>query len=789
MHPMMAIIAVALLTSAALAAEFAVPPQNLFTAFYRNELTDAVEAGFTLTPDSSRPCASIAVHNLGVNATGWDAVYVTVPAEFADSDNATVVAQGYYCAGYAEGYSTGARILQQHWNMEITDEWNDAIPETRMWINNHTAYMDAQVAANPTDSYWQQVGNFLTQLKGMHAGYTAWADGQLPSANTTPLEFLDIFLINFVFEFYDVATAMEVLYPPTMRSLVPSAAGSGVSLTPRTERGRRVYGSHCSALIKKTDDGDLIMSHNTWSTFESMLRQYKTYVFGSAYSVSFSSYPGTIHSGDDFYVLGSDFTVQETTNENNNPVTTAPYVDALAVSEFIRVMVSNRFATNGSHWADLFCSYNTGTYNNQWMVVDMAKFTLSMGTVTNDTLWIIEQMPNMCKKGDQSAILESAGYWASYNRPFYADVFAWGGFLAHEQEYGTLFSYADNYRANIFRRNESRVTSVETMKDLMRYNDYLHDPFSIVPNCTNCSPVYSPYLSIACRADLVPRNASYGVMDQFIGQYDTAAIDAKIISASLMRQPTVSPWIISSPTYGGSSNIPPFRFSTSLYNQSRHQGIPDTMNFDWLQSDAAFNGAPSVNPNAATADIGSLSVHYSTTNYSNTNFAESLYYLFVSVCAMRGAPLPSRELILAMTQVQVSSRYGFNLYVVPFHFIAVDQPAAAPAPAPVNATHLLAVGAAASVGFSVQDAYNALLFASDAELSTVGISSVTYTTTTTTDPDETPHKWTWILGTCVGGVALVALIVVVIRRKVGGGGYEHVREDGDLSAMNKFDQA
>jgi hypothetical protein len=777
--------AAALLTFGALAAEFAVPPQNLFTTFYRNENTGSIEVGFTLTPDASKPCASIAVHNGGVNLTGWDAVYVTVPAELADSTNSTVVGNGYYCAGYAEGYATGFRILQQHWNMEITDEWNDAIPETRMWITNHTAWMSAQVAANPSDAYWQQVGHFWSQLKGIQAGYADWASGQLPLVSPTPLELLDIFLINFVFEFYDVATAMEVLHPPVMRSLVPSGAKSGgVVLTPRTERGRRVYGSHCSALIKKTDD-DLIMSHNTWSTFESMLRQYKTYVFGTSYSVSFSSYPGTIHSGDDFYVLGSDFTVQETTNENYNPVATAPFVDALSVSEFIRVMVSNRFATNGSHWADMFCEHNSGTYNNQWMVLDMAKFTLSMSRVTNDTLWVVEQMPNMCKKGDQSSVLESTGYWASYNRPFFPDVFAWGGFLAHEEEYGTLFSYADNYRANIFRRNESQVTSVESMKDIMRFNDYLHDAFSIVPNCTNCTPANSPYLSIACRADLVERNANYGVLDQFIGQFDTAAIDAKIISASLVRQPTVSPWIISSPTYGGLSNIPPFRFSTSLYNETRHQGIPDLMNFDWLQADAAFNGAPTVNPNAATVEIGSLSVHYNTANYSNENFAESLYYLFVSICAMRGAPLPTRELIIAMTQVQVSSRFGFNVYVVPFQFVKVDQPAATSAPAPVNAT----LGDAGAFVFSVQDAYNALLFATDAELSTVGISSVTYATATTT-PDETPHKWTWILGASVGGVALVVLVVIIIRRKSGGAAYDEVRDEEEVAAMNKtYNQA
>lgn len=772
------IVGLAVVVLSASAAEFAVPPQNLFTTFYRNMNTGEIEPGFTLSPAQSVACASIAVHNEGMSASGWDAVYVSVPAAFADASNSSLVDAGYYCAGYAEGYSTGRRIMQTHWNLEIAEEWANAIPETQMWITNHTNFMEGRVAAFPEDPYWQQVGHFIAQIRGLHAGYSAWADGQLPSANATSLSYLDIFLINFVFEFYDVATAMEVLFPPTLRTIA-----NPLGLTPRTQKGRRVYGSHCSALIKKTDGGDLIMSHNTWSTFESMLRQYKTYVFGSTYSVSFSSYPGTIHSGDDFYVLGSDFTVQETTNENNNPVATAPFVDALSVSEFIRVMVANRFASNGSHWADIFCNYNSGTYNNQWMVVDMAKFMLSMNVVTNDTLWVTEQMPNKCIKGDQSQILQSTGYWASYNRPFYKEIFEWGGFLAHEQQYGTLFSYSENYRAEIFRRNESQVVSVETMKDIMRYNNYLHDPFSIVPNCSTCTPAYSPYLSIACRADLVPRNANYSDMAQFIGQFDEAAIDAKIISASMMRQAQVTPWIVSSPTYGGLSQIPPFRFSTSLYNQSRHQGIPDLMGFDWMQSDEVFNGASVARPNAATTPVGALSVHYTSANFSNANFISSVYFLVVSVCAQRSVTPPALSTIDAMTQIQVSSRLGNNLYIVPFSF--VDAPAS-----PANSS-VQEDGAESVVVFTAQDAYNILLWSTDMELATVGISSVTFTAAAP-PAESTPHKWTWILGASLGGVAVLALVVIVVYRKVAGrnGEYVDIRgEEHEISPMNKYNQS
>jgi hypothetical protein len=38
------------------------------------------------------------------------------------------------------------------------------------------------------------------------------------------------------------------------------------------------------------------------------------------------------------------------------------------VLEFMRNILANRLANNGSHWADIYTQYNSGTYNNQNMV-------------------------------------------------------------------------------------------------------------------------------------------------------------------------------------------------------------------------------------------------------------------------------------------------------------------------------------------------------------------------------------------------------------------------------------
>jgi len=45
------------------------------------------------------------------------------------------------------------------------------------------------------------------------------------------------------------------------------------------------------------------MGHNSWFVGSAMTRIYKFYYFGDDYKVQFSSYPGTLYSGDDYYIL------------------------------------------------------------------------------------------------------------------------------------------------------------------------------------------------------------------------------------------------------------------------------------------------------------------------------------------------------------------------------------------------------------------------------------------------------------------------------------------------------
>ena len=44
------------------------------------------------------------------------------------------------------------------------------------------------------------------------------------------------------------------------------------------------------------------------------------------------------------------------------------------VLEGFRSMIANRLSRNGKHWTKIFARRNSGTYNNQWMVIDYKRF-------------------------------------------------------------------------------------------------------------------------------------------------------------------------------------------------------------------------------------------------------------------------------------------------------------------------------------------------------------------------------------------------------------------------------
>jgi len=317
--------------------------------------------------------------------------------------------------------------------------------------------------------------------------------------------------------------------------------------------------SHCSALIKPTrNKDDLFSAHTTWSTYVDLLRTYNIYNFGlrsegaKAKNVSFSSYPAYLGSVDDFYITSAHLSVIETTNGIFN-TSLYKYITKQSVLSWIRVIVANRMATDGKAWTEIFAKYNSGTYNNQWIITDYKKFQPNTELKAN-TLWILEQIPGMCESADVTNIMKSQGYWASYNIPYFPKIFSISGYPQMVAKYGDGFSYTKCPRANIFRREHSTVDSVDKMKFIMRFNEWQYDPFSL----------NDPGNSISSRFDL--EKSSPGAF---------GGLDSKMTSNEWIKQLTAMG--ISGPTYYGQRV---FDWSKG-WESTPHLGMPDRYDFGW----------------------------------------------------------------------------------------------------------------------------------------------------------------------------------------------------------------
>jgi len=212
---------------------------------------------------------------------------------------------------------------------------------------------------------------------------------------------------------------------------------------------------------------------------------------------------------------------------------------------------------------------NSGTYSNQWMIVDNKLFTPGQQPGPN-TLWIASQRPGLVLTQDVTPVLLRQGYWPSFNIPYFTQLWNEMGYASLVKQYGSegayLWKYLGSFRQVIFARDAPKVESIEDMQSLMQENNWQTDPLSRG----------SAELAIAARMDLSP--GPLGSMDA------NGAIDCKLTSAAWMRADAES----------GSSGLrvlakcgptvetqKPFQWSKSPFNNKPHLGQPDLFDFDW----------------------------------------------------------------------------------------------------------------------------------------------------------------------------------------------------------------
>ena len=105
------------------------------------------------------------------------------------------------------------------------------------------------------------------------------------------------------------------------------------------------------------------------------------------------------------------------------------------------------------------------------MVVDYKLFKPGKPLKAN-TFWVLEQIPGFTQSADMSAVLQKQTYWASYNSPYFKEVFDRSGLPAMVAKFGDWFSYDKTPRALIFKRDQGKVKDLKGMIRIMRYNNF-----------------------------------------------------------------------------------------------------------------------------------------------------------------------------------------------------------------------------------------------------------------------------------------------------------------------------
>jgi len=516
-------------------------PLKYYTVYYH-----ALQGEFSVSPGKNTAgvaWAGYAGYDTYLQC-GWSYLSIETNGLYPDE----VQAAG---AGYLEGQITKDMIWDYWQNLNALFTTNPPLPSGLVgFLAQQQAYITKQVNANPNDPYWQEIYLITAQLEGLKAGYNAVAD---PSKQLTSQDFA---IINM---------------DGDLEELMSKYGSNWNGLAAERKKMKQPAPGHCTSLVRWTADGsELYTMHTTWSTFVEMNRIFKSYNWNTLRQLSqpnakvnpskgvlFSSYPATLSSIDDFYMLSNRIVVTETTNGiYNNSLYNA--ITPTTVLSWMRVVAANRLATSAQSWTELFARQNSGTYNNQWIVVDYNLFTPGK-PLPDSLLWIAEQIPGYVYRADVTNYLR-VGFWESYNVPFNPYVYNVSGFAALAAQFGNAYTHSMCPRATIFRRQAGSVEMLDDAKKFIRYNNYKNDPLSL-GDAGN---------QISARYDL----------NQGSDRSAFGGIDGKVTSYKLVQQGIA--YGQSGPTH---DQVPFFNWKTANFPGVVHQGQPDVWNYGWV----AFN--------------------------------------------------------------------------------------------------------------------------------------------------------------------------------------------------------
>merc|ERR1711865_1191780 len=170
-------------------------------------------------------------------------------------------------------------------------------------------------------------------------------------------------------------------------------------------------------IVAGYNQSDIFFGHATWDIFNNAApRIFKTYTLpvtragvAEMRTVHFSSTGPWLSSVDDFYTVGSGSTNMAVMETSNTVLNTELYKQVVPQSLlcWVRAVVANRLATDGASWAELFSTHHSGSYTNQWQVIDLSKFSPGQPARAG-LLTILEEIPGLIHFEDMTSHLSNA---------------------------------------------------------------------------------------------------------------------------------------------------------------------------------------------------------------------------------------------------------------------------------------------------------------------------------------------------------------------------------------------
>jgi len=483
-----------------------------------------------------------------IDTVGWFKFHVETSSKYPSNHQ-------MICAGALDGYLGQHRIFERFnlykdimglpRDQQFNPKWED-------WMIENLEYTRNQVSVNPNDKYWASIGLILKQFDGLYTGYSFAAPTE------EKLRMIDLLFIQSIGDVYDLVTVWsnKTIY-------------------------NEFFHLECSGLVAISPDyQELYFGQDAWSSFLKMHNVLKEYHINvsehSAKRIVISTRMGALASSDDFWLSDQGLMVLETTNNNFNK-SLYDFVTTKSLLTWIRVLHATWVSQGAEEWTKEFIRENSGTYNNQYIVVDSKKFYPGKKP-TKDLIWVIEQLPSLYRSADLTNLLSTRRWFPSINTPFFEDIFNIAGYPEKIKEKGDLgdyYSYYNSSRFLIFQREAPKIKNFEDFKKLMRFNNWKNDEYGHK----------DAGQQILARYDLRLPDCKYGKANAF-GGLDTKAAKATEILSTLSFEAIASP---------EHENNPPWAFGEGQFAHLHYDGLPRVWNFSWINFSAnSYNRCNSI---------------------------------------------------------------------------------------------------------------------------------------------------------------------------------------------------